>query len=94
MIVVKVELWSAVSGQVTELARMEIANDGTGDLKKRHYDFRTLLGRSATQLNLRRTRRSGRIENWPSERLHVWNLVAAVLKQMGYGGPTANEQQR
>lgn len=87
MIVVKVELWSAVTGEKTELARMEIANDGEGTLAKRHYDARTLFGRSTDQLNKRRTQREGRIENWPSERVHVWNLVAALLTKMGYGGP-------
>lgn len=85
MIIVRVELWSARTGERRELARMEIINDGTGDARRRHYDARTLFGRGTKQLNVRRTQRSGRIERWPSERHHVWSLVAAALRAMGYG---------
>jgi hypothetical protein len=34
MLVVRVELHSAVTGKVTELGRMIVANDGTGDVGK------------------------------------------------------------
>ena len=91
MIVVKVELWSAVTGHTTELARMEIANDG--DLSRMNitrgdYEARTLKGRSAEQLNRRTTQRQGFVKNWPRLQLHVWNLVATALKEMGYGRQT------
>lgn len=85
MILVRVELYSAVTKQVTELARMEIVNDETGTNKRRNYDARTLFGRSKEALNQRRTQRHARIENWPSLNLHVWNLVATALKKMKYG---------
>ena len=38
MIVVKVELHSVRDGEVTEIGRTVIANDGTGDRKRRNYD--------------------------------------------------------
>ncbi len=85
MIVVKVELWSAITGSVTELARMEIANDGTGTLAQRNYIARTLRGRSAEAFRSRTTQRHTALKNWPSEALHIWNLVTAVLRQMSYG---------
>lgn len=86
MIVVKVELWSAVTGQKTELARMEIANDGAHPNPRRgNYTVRTLRGRSEEDLNRRTTQKSAKVDNWPRLALHVWNLVAESLKNMGYG---------
>lgn len=90
MIVVRVELWSARTGEKTELARMEIANDGSSGGSLRNYIGRTLRGRSTAQLNSRQMQRQGAIKGWPSERVHVWNLVAAMLTQMGYGASASN----
>lgn len=83
MIVVRVELWSARTGARTELARMRIANDGTGVAARRSYDGQTLAGRSAAALDRGRVQRTGRVADFPAERLHVWNLVAAMLGAMG-----------
>lgn len=45
MLVVKVELHSSITGEITELARLIIANDGTGDVKKGNYNvYRALKG--------------------------------------------------
>ena len=85
MIIIRVELWSAITGQKTELARMEIANVDGGRAARRNYNVRTLRGRSAEQLNRRVTQREGAVKDWPSEALHVWNLVAMALYAMGYG---------
>jgi hypothetical protein len=85
MIVVSVELWSARTGERTELARMEICNDETGTAARRNYIARVLLGRSTTQLDRRVVQRHGALKDWPSEQLHIWNLVAALLTSMGYG---------
>lgn len=83
MIVVRVELWSARTGQRTELARMRIANvSGGGDL--RDYEGVTFRGRSSQALDRGDPSRSGRLLRFPSERLHVWNLVARMLAGMGY----------
>jgi hypothetical protein len=85
MIVVRVELHSARTGQKTELARMEICNDDSGSAERRDYTARTLRGRSTAQLDRRVVQRQGTLKNWPSEALHVWNLVAVLLGRMGYG---------
>lgn len=85
MIVVRVELWSARTGEKTELARMEIANDDTGTFARRNYTARTLRGRSAATLNQRVTQREGMLKDWPAQQVHIWNLVAAILARLGYG---------
>jgi len=89
MIVVRVELWSAITGKVTELARMTIANDGTGSDTKRNYDVATMVGRTRDDLQRamvnRRHTRTGRIEGHNSPAVHVWNLVGKALTAMGYG---------
>jgi hypothetical protein len=64
---------------------MEIANDGTSGTPRRgNYFVRTLRGRSAKALDKRETQRVGDIEHWPRLTKHVWHLVAAALKSMGY----------
>lgn len=94
MIVVRVELWSAVNGRKTELARMHIANDGRASVenpRRGSYDGQTFVGRSAQALDRLQVSRRGRVEDFPRQDLHIWNLVAAMLKRMGYdrGAPSA-----
>lgn len=84
MIVVRVELHSAVTGKVTELGRMHIANDGTGTASKGHYDGYTIRGRSREALDVGVPQRRARVENYSRESQHVWNLVSLMLKAMGY----------
>jgi hypothetical protein len=84
MIVVRVELWSARTGDKTELARMEICNDGTGSTSRRNYIARTLRGRSTAQLNRRESQRQASVKQWPSDAVHIWNLIATALSSMGY----------
>ena len=86
MIVIRVELDSAIHpSRDIELARMEIANEGTHP-KKTHgnYIARTLRGRGKVGLDQRRTQRHTEVKDFPREAEHVWNLVARALKQMGY----------
>lgn len=88
MIVVRVELHSAVTKKVTELARMELANDGVKSAAAHtmgDYEVRTLFGRGTESLDKRIGHRSARVENFPRLRLHVWNLVTEGLLAMGYG---------
>jgi hypothetical protein len=80
---VRVELLSARTGDVTELARMHICNVG-GTMQLRDYDGETFLGRSTESLNRLAVNRRGAVRGWPSERLHVWFLVAKMLTSMGY----------
>jgi hypothetical protein len=84
MIVVKVELHSAITGIVIEIARAHICHAGeTGKL--RDYFVRTLRGRSAAALDRGDVQRRGKVEKHPSEAVHVWHLVAKALAAMGYG---------
>jgi hypothetical protein len=89
MIIVRVELWSARTGKVTELARMGIDNvGGTHDL--RDYRVRTWRGRdSATLTKSMRNEtvtRQGEVKQHPSPKLHVWYLVGKALEKLGYAG--------
>lgn len=93
MIVIRVELWSAVSGQKSELARMVIDNIG-GTTNLGDYRCRTLRGRSEDALDRALltmsgtgTQREGRVLGHARLREHVWNLVAKALTGMGYGQP-------
>lgn len=84
MIVVKVELHSARTGLVVEIARAHICNAGGAKIM-RDYVVRTLRGRDTRSLDRLQIQRQGEVKGHPSERVHVWNLVAKALKAMGYG---------
>jgi hypothetical protein len=87
VIVVRVELWSAITGARTELARMRIGNDGqttSADPNLGTYIGDTLRGRSAAALDRGEIQRRGRVSDYPRHSLHVWNLVARMLASMGY----------
>jgi uncharacterized protein YjcR len=88
MIVVKVELWSAITHQKTEIARMTICNVG-GTTTRGNYSVATMRGRDAKTLHnamLDRTHtHEGQVTNHPRWKEHVWNLVAKGLLSMGYG---------
>lgn len=93
MIVIRVELWSAITGEKTELARMVIDNVG-GTAYRGDYRCRSLRGRDEDALDRSmRTinttqagvQREGRVEGHARLREHVWNLVAKALASMGYG---------
>jgi hypothetical protein len=98
MLVVKVELHSERTGLVSEIARMEIVNDGTGKPDCANYNVRTLRGLNAGSFDQRVTQRDGRIENWKRKNWHVWKLVACALQRCGYGfsrrGMAAQRKQR
>jgi len=85
MIVVRVELWSARTGDVTELGRMHIANIG-GTETIGNYAASTLRGRSAAALDRNLVQRKCKVLGHPRLSQHVWNLVAKALSGMGYGG--------
>lgn len=85
MLVVRVELHSAITGKITEIGRMIIANDATGTRTRGNYQTRVFKGRSTSQLDMGVVQRRGGVFNWPRQARHVWNLVSAALTQMGYG---------
>ena len=84
MILVRVELHSALTGRVTELARMIIVNDGAGSRTVGNYVGTSYRGRSREQLDKGVTLHNGKVAGFPRQRLHVWNLVARMLNAMGY----------
>ena len=85
MIRVKVELLSAITGETTELARMEISNVGNHPNHNRgNYVGHSFFGRSKAQLDRRAILKTGHVTNWPRLEKHIWNLVAKMLKEMGY----------
>lgn len=84
MIIVRVELWSAVTGDKTELARMHICNIG-GTIQLGNYDCSTLHGRSSADLDRGRVQRKAKVLGHPHLSQHVWHLVAKALRSMGYG---------
>lgn len=90
MIVVKVELWSAIDGSKQELARMVIDNTG-GTQTSGNYRTRTLIGRSSEALDRAlnnipmKIQRESRVIGHARLKEHVWNLVAKGLANMGYG---------
>ena len=89
MIVVRVELHSAITGKVEELARMVINKTG-GTHTIRDYRARALRGRSRAALDrawdfqLKPTR-EGHVYGHSRLALHVWHLVAKALSSMEYG---------
>jgi hypothetical protein len=90
MLVVRVELHSAVTGLTTEIARMIIANDGTGDSTTGNYWARAAEGDTDANMipsaimHESRKLRHVEVKNYPRSSKHVWNLVARVLTAMKY----------
>lgn len=84
MIVVRVELHSAITGKVTELARAHICNAG-GTSTLGDYQCSTIRGRSADALNAGTVQRKGFVKGHARQALHVWHLVAKALSAMEYG---------
>ena len=96
MLVIRVELWSAITGAKTEIARMIIHNVGVSDEgKKGDYKVVTLKGRSKDALDKSMTSwwnrgtsnitRTGEVKGHSRLSEHVWNLVAKALKGVKYG---------
>lgn len=75
MIVVKVELHSAITGKVTELGTAHICNDGTGSNSRGNYVMR-LFGKGGTPM------KTATLSNWPRLSKHVWALVSAMLAEV------------
>jgi hypothetical protein len=91
MIVVRIELHSAITKRVTELARMHICNVG-GSRQIGDYFARTYRGRSSEQLSRAIVQRQASVRNYPRLKLHVWHLVARALIAMKYAGAAELEQ--
>lgn len=85
MIVVRVDLVSAVTGRTSPLGSMRISNDGTGTRTRGNYNGETLR-KGHDPLRLGGHVRSGRVEGYGRVAKPVWDLVADMLSSMGYGG--------
>jgi hypothetical protein len=72
MLVVKIELHSAVTGEVKTIATGKICNTGTGTPTQGNYrvDLRDAAGRPW---------KSGTVENFPRKRLLAWDLLCRAL---------------
>jgi len=75
MLVVKIELHSAVTGLVTTIATGTICNTGTGSPAQGNYriELRDAAGRKWT---------SGHIEEFPRKRLLAWDLLYRALEKL------------
>jgi len=76
MIVIKVELHSAITGKVTTLATAKICNDGTGTKTRGNYRG-IFFGKDG------RIMKDCAVLNWPRKARHVWKLVGECMKQAG-----------
>lgn len=93
MIVVRVELWSAITGKRSEIARAVIHNTG-GTKTKGDYGVVTMRGRDAETLEANmwavlkgeaKPVHQGEVKGHARLREHVLNLVAKGLAAAGYG---------
>lgn len=86
MLVVKVELHSAITGEVEELAKGKIWNAGISDLETGRFnyvgefvEFNILEDPNHPAIEAPKLFRTGEVKNY--YRYHsVWNLVKEVLK--------------
>lgn len=84
MLLVKVELHPfGDSSHAREIARLRIHNDGRGTALRGNY-----IGdvyKAGTQSGHHgKPIRHAEVHNYPRKSLHVWNLVARMLKQLEY----------
>ncbi len=90
MLVVRVELWSAVTSERSEIARMVIDNVG-GTTRIGDYRVRTCRGRSEADLQSAMRKgvftREGRVIGHRRLALHVWHLVGKALLALDYVHP-------
>jgi len=98
MLVVKVELHSAVTKEVTEIARSVIWNEG-GSFQHGpgRYSYRCHVVRGQTPANFDENmqrqvwKESGWVHGYARSREHVFNLVSLALLAMGFGFTETNK---
>ncbi len=77
MIVVKIELHSAITGEVSEIGRTYIDNvGGTQD----RGDYRVRVCRRGNEAIPRNPARMGAVTNYPRLSYNVWRLVIRALR--------------
>lgn len=77
VIVIKVELHSAITNKVRNLAMLVIANDGTGSRDESHYDAQFIHKNGSIGKTVR-------VERHRRLALPIWTLVRKVLNEAGY----------
>lgn len=78
MILVKIELHSAITGKVTELGRMQISNTGHAtkeNPKRGDYEVELFRKGSTTKVQ-----RRGLVRDYPRQSYTVWELVRRALE--------------
>jgi hypothetical protein len=75
MLIVKIELHSAVTGRITTIATGKIVNTGTGSPAQGNYriELRDAAGRRW---------KTGHIEGFPRKRLLAWDLLYRALEKL------------
>lgn len=91
MLVVRVELHSAITGATTEIARFDIWNTTKGTRTKGDYECASFRGRTREDLKRRTVQRTGKVEDYPRLSQHVLCLVHRALTSMGYGHPIEDD---
>ncbi|HWX31238.1 MAG TPA: hypothetical protein VNZ53_27840 [Steroidobacteraceae bacterium] len=87
MLIVRVELHSAITGKVTEIARAIIANEGGTPMRGNYWGIVAhgkTDGPMIPAAIYQRRKHETHITNYPRQSKHVWNLVARMLTAMGY----------
>lgn len=84
MIVVKVELHSAITGTVKEIGRAYIANDGTGTAKRGNYFAKVARKQPSGKWPnwfsaMGKFVRKGEVKDYPRQSYNVWRLVIRSL---------------
>ncbi|ANJ20677.1 hypothetical protein RDp07_gp17 [Roseobacter phage RD-1410Ws-07] len=81
MLVLKLELHSAVTGEVKEIGRTIIANTGKGSFQKGDYIVKVAKKRKtfSNTDTWKEPLRTGNVENYPRLSYNVWRLVIRAL---------------
>ena len=75
MLIVRIELHSAITGEIKTVATGKIVNTGAGTPTRGHYrvELRDAAGRLW---------RTGAVENFPRKRLLAWDLLHWALEKL------------
>lgn len=83
MLVVKIEVHSAIDGRVEEIGRTYIANDGTGTPARGNYNVavcrRGNTGIPETIGGMEAAVRTGRVLDYHRNSYNVWRLISRAL---------------
>jgi hypothetical protein len=74
MLVVKIELHSAITGKVSEIGRMHIINNGHGTHERGEYDVEIMRKETTDKVQ-----RRGMVRDYPRQAYTVWELVRRAL---------------